>query len=203
MSRVRYLPALSSVLLGEPLPLNLINTQLQLPDGRVDLLDQRSDRVEWLTTEAERLGLAAAASAFDDEVFAALRAVRGHVAASIEPARHGKRPPARALSGLNAALRAAPAVPQAGWDGGAVTATTERVGSLATRLAAGFAEAAVGLLADPAIRKVRRCEAPACVVLFLARNPNRRWCTPSICGNRARVARYYLRHKSTPGATTN
>jgi predicted RNA-binding Zn ribbon-like protein len=196
MSHVPVLPAIPSVLLTEPLPLNLVNTELHLPDGCLDLLDPGAHRARWLTTEAERLGISADASAFGDETAAALKALREHVAAAIEPARHGKRPPAHALSGLNEALRAAPAVPQARWDGAAVTATTDRTGSLAARLAAGFAEAAVELLADPAIRKVRRCDAPACLVLFLARNPKRRWCTPSICGNRARVARYYQRHKA-------
>jgi predicted RNA-binding Zn ribbon-like protein len=190
------LPSIPSILLTEPVALDLVNTHFHLPDGPVDLLDQPEQRTEWLTAESARLGICATqAAARSEEVATALKAVREHVAAAIEPARHGKRPPARALSGLNEALRAAPAVPQARWDGGTVVTTTDRAGPLATRLAAGFAEAAVELFADPAIRKVRRCDAPSCVILFLPRNPNRRWCTPTICGNRARVARYYLRHK--------
>jgi len=196
ISRMPVLGAILPVLLSEPLPLNLVNTRLHLSDGDLDLLDHGPHRTEWLTAEAERLGIVAGASAFDDEVAGALKALREHVAAAVEPARQGKRPPPRSLAGLNEALRAAPAAPQARWDGSSVVATTERAGSLATRLAAGFAEATVALLADPAIRKVRRCDAPACWILFLARNPKRRWCTPSICGNRARVARYYLRHKT-------
>lgn len=193
------MPPLSSILpilLAEPPAVDLVNTHLYLAETWIDLLDHPEQRTEWLTAEAERLGIAVTRdTAGSAEVVAATRTVREHVAAAIEPARHGKRPPARALSGLNEALRAAPAIPRARWDGDSVTATSERAGSLATRLAAGFAEAAVELLADPAIHKVRRCDAPSCVVLFLPRNPNRRWCTPTICGNRARVARYYLRHR--------
>jgi predicted RNA-binding Zn ribbon-like protein len=60
----------------------------------------------------------------------------------------------------------------------------------------------VELLADPTVCDVRRCDAPTCVILFLARHPNRRWCTPTICGNRARVARYYQRHKPVPADGT-
>ena len=38
--------------------------------------------------------------------------------------------------------------------------------------------------------------------VFLPANPRRRWCSPAICGNRARVARYYQRHKDvTPRST--
>lgn len=185
-----------SILLSEPLALDLMNTHMHLSEGWVDLLDDPQGRTQWLTAEAERLGISAKeAAAFTDEVAALVKTVRALAAAAIEPARHGTKPPARALAGLNKALRAGPAVPEARWEGNTVVTTTHRSGSLATRLAAGFAEAAVELLADPAIRRVRRCDAPTCVMVFLPRNPNRRWCTPSICGNRARVARYYLRHK--------
>jgi len=193
---VAHLSAIPSILLSEPPALDLVNTRFHVPAGWVDLLEHSEQRTEWLTAEAGRLGISATkAGARSDAVAAAIKAVREHVAAALEPARHGKRPPTRALSGLNEALRAAPAVPQACWDGSAVVATTDRAGSLATRLAAGFAEAAVELFADPAIRNVRRCAAPDCVIAFLPRNANRRWCAPNICGNRERVARYYLRHK--------
>ncbi|MEW2136730.1 CGNR zinc finger domain-containing protein [Streptomyces sp. NPDC005409] len=42
---------------------------------------------------------------------------------------------------------------------------------------------------------VRACEAQDCVLLFLPAHPRRRWCVAPACGNRARVARYYARHK--------
>jgi predicted RNA-binding Zn ribbon-like protein len=193
---VLVVPAIPPILLSEPPALDLVNTRFHVPEGWVDLLDQPEQRTEWLTTQARRLGVSVTkAGARSDAVAAAIKAVRDDVEAALEPARHGKKPPARALSGLNDALRAAPAVPQARWDGSAVVISADRAGSLATLLTASFAETAVKLLADPAVRNVRRCDAPACVILFLPRNPNRRWCTPTICGNRARVARYYLRHK--------
>ncbi len=58
------------------------------------------------------------------------------------------------------------------------------------------AEAAAALLAGPAAGKAGECEADDCAMLFLPTHPRRRWCSPSRCGNRARVARYYQRHKS-------
>lgn len=191
------LPSIPSALVTESLALDLVNTRLYLNEAWVDLLDDHENRTDWLSAEAERLGIRADdVAAFTDEVAADLKVVRAHAAAAIEAARHGMKPPARSLTGLNAALRTAPAVPQMRWEGTRVTSTSERKGSLSTRLAARFAEAAGELLINPAIRKVRLCEAPTCVVQFLPRNPNRRWCTPSVCGNRARVARYYQRHKA-------
>ncbi|MEN5072337.1 CGNR zinc finger domain-containing protein [Isoptericola cucumis] len=191
------MPALLSVLLTEPPALDLVNTHIYLTDSGAwtDVLDDREQRDAWLGALAPRLGLGADDATFTDDAADALKAVRGLAAAAVEPARHGRRPPARALSGLNEAVRAAPATVHARWDGSAVTAEARRAGSLATRLAATFAEETVRLLATPDILDVRRCDAPACVMLFLPRNPRRRWCTPNICGNRARVARYYLRHK--------
>ncbi|MFD0515426.1 CGNR zinc finger domain-containing protein [Streptomyces aureus] len=35
------------------------------------------------------------------------------------------------------------------------------------------------------------------MLLFLPAHPRRRWCSAARCGNRARVARYYQRHKSS------
>jgi predicted RNA-binding Zn ribbon-like protein len=33
-------------------------------------------------------------------------------------------------------------------------------------------------------------------MVFLPAHPRRRWCSPTRCGNRARVARYYQRHRT-------
>ncbi|WP_252375002.1 MULTISPECIES: CGNR zinc finger domain-containing protein [unclassified Nonomuraea] len=72
---------------------------------------------------------------------------------------------------------------------------TARDGTPLDRLLAELAEAAVALLTDPDVGKVRGCEGPGCRLLFLPAHPRRRWCSPDLCGNRVRVARYYQRHK--------
>ena len=190
------LPALPSVITSEPPALDLMNTRVYLSEQWIDVLDDRANRTEWLTAEVDRVGITSKdATAFSDEAAGALKVLRGDVVDAVEAARHGKRPPHRALTGLNDAARASPASTQARWDGAALTASSHRDGPLAERLAACFADAALELLTSSDIAKVRVCEAPWCAVLFLATNPRRRWCMASVCGNRARVARYYLRHK--------
>uniref|UniRef100_UPI000B043057 CGNR zinc finger domain-containing protein n=1 Tax=Actinomadura kijaniata TaxID=46161 RepID=UPI000B043057 len=79
--------------------------------------------------------------------------------------------------------------------GSAVVAERRRTGPDGARLAAALAEAAADLLGDPAVTRVRRCEADDCVLLFLPAHPRRRWCSASRCGNRVRVARHYQRHR--------
>ena len=191
-------PTFTAFLRSEPLAVDLVNTRLFLEDSWVDLLDDRPRRQEWLIAEVGRLGVGGEdAAGFTDAAVDDLRPVRTYAAAAIDAVRHGAAPSARSLSGLNRALRAAPVVPQLHWDGHAVVAaTTRRSGPLGPRLAAGFAHATLDLLTGSGISQVRRCEAPSCVMLFQARNARRRWCTPSICGNRTRVARYYRRHSS-------
>src|SRR5690606_32234478 len=77
------------------------------------------------------------------------------------------------------------------------TATRRRAGPPGRRLAAWLAEAAAEFLADPAVSRVRRCAADDCVLLFLPAHPRRRWCSPTRCGNRVRVARHDRRHRAS------
>jgi predicted RNA-binding Zn ribbon-like protein len=65
------------------------------------------------------------------------------------------------------------------------------------RLAFIAAQAAV-FISDPSqVSRLRRCANPACSMIFVAVNPRRSWCAPSVCGNRVRVARH---HRRTGGA---
>lgn len=57
---------------------------------------------------------------------------------------------------------------------------------------------AVDLLRSPdAIRRVKSCAGDTCGWVFIdeSRRGNRRWCDMADCGNRAKVRRYYRRHR--------
>jgi predicted RNA-binding Zn ribbon-like protein len=123
-----------------------------------------------------------------DEAF---RELRGHVEAAVLAARDGREPD---LAPLNEALRGAPSFEVLTWSG-TVEVSRERSGDEVARALAVLAGAAAELLASPAVRKVKTCEAPGCRLLFVPAHPRRRWCDPATCGNRVRVARYYQRHK--------
>jgi predicted RNA-binding Zn ribbon-like protein len=49
------------------------------------------------------------------------------------------------------------------------------------------------LFAEPE-HPVRACRAPGCVLYFVQQHARREWCSPE-CGNRARAARHYDRHR--------
>ncbi|MFI6868658.1 CGNR zinc finger domain-containing protein [Nocardia sp. NPDC050406] len=179
-------------LVGEPLALDLVNTR----PIDADLLETPEQLAQWLRLEADRLPEPPPAHPARADL-AAVREVREHLAAVLDALLHDRQPPASALRGLNAAQSAAPAIRQLRWHEGTLTATQHRAGASGVRLAATLAEAAVELLADPAIARLKRCAAHDCVMLFLPAHPRRQWCSPDRCGNRARVARYYQRHKGT------
>ncbi|TGZ17131.1 hypothetical protein DV517_21040 [Streptomyces sp. S816] len=197
----------SEPLTGEALALDLVNTRPLSGDGRVDLLGTPRQLSRWLALEADRLGEGHAEEAEEGRAaegdageepgageLVAVHAVRGYTEAVVRALLDAVEPPAAALRGLTEAQRAAPAVRELGWDGTAVTAVPRRTGPLGVRVAAALAEAAVELLTDPAIGRLKECEADGCVMVFLPAHPRRRWCSPARCGNRARVARYYQRH---------
>jgi len=51
--------------------------------------------------------------------------------------------------------------------------------------------------------RVRQCANPECGWLFLddSKSGNRRWCSMSSCGNRAKAHRHYTRHKPKPAGS--
>ena len=53
------------------------------------------------------------------------------------------------------------------------------------------------LLVGPCLARVRACANERCHQLFLddSKSGNRRWCTMSSCGNRAKAHRHYLKHR--------
>jgi predicted RNA-binding Zn ribbon-like protein len=178
-------------LVGEPLAIDLVNTRVQPPGApELDFLANPDTFHAWLAAEGDRV-----ATPSGDVNLGALRELRGHIDRALHDARHGMEPSARARVALSAAQRAAPTYRELGWDGAGVTAAWRRAADPTENLLAELADAAADLLTDPSVRTVRRCEGPECRMLFLPTHPRRRWCSPALCGNRVRVARYYERHK--------
>ncbi|WP_433247611.1 CGNR zinc finger domain-containing protein [Streptosporangium sp. CA-135522] len=184
---------MDSPLTGEPLALDLINTLGGPPDGPVDHLATVDTLRGWLRAQAHRLPQPEAPLTDTDLV--AVRDLRKAVDTVIDHVRRGAEPPVSALRALSEADRLAPPYRSLGWEDGQVVVSAERTGDYRSTLVAALASAAIDLLAGPVV-SVRSCEGPGCRMLFLPAHPRRRWCSPDLCGNRVRVARYYQRHRS-------
>jgi len=179
-------------LIGEPLALDLVNTRPHTLDGPVDLLATRAGLQTWLDAQAERL--TSPPTRVSEVEVGRVAALRDHIATAVDHARRSERPPPSSLKALTDAQTAAPMWQLLAWDGRAVTATSQRSGDAVDRLLADLSYAATDLLTDPQVTSIRRCAGPDCTLLFLPDNPRRQWCSPTLCGNRVRVARYYERH---------
>ena len=99
---------------------------------------------------------------------------------------------------LNKALAAAPARREIAKSGTGYGWRVAAQGPSALALLTPVLWSASDLLVSPRLDRVRHCANGACQWLFLddSESGNRRWCSMSACGNRAKAHRHYLRKKS-------
>ena len=115
-------------------------------------------------------------------------AVRSLIGAAVDGAGY----PADSVEVVNAASAAAPFWTELAAGGSAVAEKTTAKGAEAER--GRIAREAIALLAGDDREALRSCQAPGCVLFFVKTHPRQEFCGP-VCGNRARAARHYARHK--------
>jgi predicted RNA-binding Zn ribbon-like protein len=181
--------------LGEPLAVELANTVVRGDDGETrDLLRTRDDVRRWLAAHHDELPDGAPdAPPSVGQARRLRRAVRTLLLGALE----SERPEARALEVVNAASKAYPSRPVLEWplDGEPRIVNPVPQAQIPRATLASIARSAIELLGGPDASRLRRCERHDCVLLFVASNPRRRWCSTAVCGNRVRVARHYQRHR--------
>jgi predicted RNA-binding Zn ribbon-like protein len=159
-----------------------------------DELRAPEDLLRWAET-AQRLP-AALVQRFDPSaaLLAEAIGVRETIHRCFAATAAGHEPAAADLAALNATLAKAPArrlVRPGGWE---VPLSEASVGLLL----APVLWSAADLLVGRQLPRVRQCANPACGWLFLddSKSGNRRWCSMSACGNRAKAHRHYQRQKA-------
>jgi len=206
-------------LLGEPLPVELMNTVWADRDGLHDELRDAAGLAAWLQAVAGRFaaggaghgpGLAVVlpggrpgrelAGQFR-ELRDGLRGLAAAVTADPRARAAGTGTPdvAAAVRAVNAACARAPLWSRLTWASppGAPARTLRSAGTGPEAALSWIAEAAVLMFTGPDASQLRACPGPGCVLYFIRAHPRREWCS-AVCGNRARVARHYQRHR--PGA---
>lgn len=184
------------VLPDEPRPVRLMNTIWADRTGVHDDLASASSLRAWLSD----VGLPAdAADDIDDADLAqavALRDALRRLAALVTSDDRARAAtgltPERAVATANTALAHVPAT-RLGLDGHQVVhAAPPSPPDARQALAVVAAEGADLLTGGTALRA---CDAPGCVLYFVKDHPRRAWCSLG-CGNRARAARHYARHRA-------
>lgn len=155
-----------------------------------DLLGGPADLARWLV--ASRLTRTAPLA--DEEDLADAKRLREAIF-NLAAARSSGRPyPDEDRILLNGLARRAPAATQLSQEGEA-----ELSGS-AGSLVATLARSAVRLLGSDNASHVRQCQSPTCTLFFIdnRRGGDRRWCSMSACGNKAKVAEFRRRQRQHP-----
>ncbi|MEU4427235.1 ABATE domain-containing protein [Actinoplanes sp. NPDC024001] len=186
------------VLPSEPRPVRLMNTVWADRGGVHDALTTPADLARWLTAT----GLTAAeppATAADLRTAVTLRdALRRLAALTTDDSRAAAR---SALQDAEAAVHAVNEAAVAGpgratlqlLDGKLSLRAPEPAADPGAALAVVAAEG-IDLLTGSGV--LNACYAPGCVLYFVRDHPRREWCSTA-CGNRARAARHYQRHRTT------
>jgi predicted RNA-binding Zn ribbon-like protein len=193
-------------LLGEPLPVELMNTIWADRHGVHDALSTTAHLQAWL------------AAVFPDrpapepgpDELARVRTLRDALRRLAATLTNDTRPAAssattdvhRAVADVNSAAQQAPTWPQLAYRDGELNRTTAGITTPAKRALSSIARDAIDLLAGDEPIALRACHAPGCVLYFVKGHPRREWCSVA-CGNRARAARHYRRHRTPPKARPN
>lgn len=204
----------SAPLLGEPLPVELMNTIWADREGVHDALSEPADTAAWLRAIAPRIDLSTAdldsltADSNLDHLAKRLVALRDALRRLAAEATGDPRPAAAsatreldaAVAAVNQAAGAVPRWSALAWaPGEPPTRLTRTHGQASAAAVSAIAEEAISLFGQDERLLLRACLAPGCVLYFLKDHPRREWCSPA-CGNRARGARHYQRHRH-PTAT--
>ena len=195
--------------MAEPLAIEFANTHYAQRGDLREGIGTAADLSAWLSHNGRSTaGVDASSVAAFVELRDAIRAVLGAVVA-------GERAAPEWIGVLNRVTAAAPRWPvlsvrsvrsvQSGRsvqsvqpvpDGGYTL--TERTGCAeVTATLADIATDAMRILAGPPRADLRACPGPGCVLFFVKDHPRREWCSAG-CGNRARAARHYQRHRPGP-----
>jgi predicted RNA-binding Zn ribbon-like protein len=194
----------SATLLGEPLPVELMNTVSVGRDEIRDALADDGGTLAWLRAVAGRIDAETGTGPGgldEDAILAAagrLRDLRDALRLLAKEATGDPRPPAtapeltrpEAVATLN---RLAAATPELVWPAGEHRSRAYRAHGTAGLAVELIACQGVELLTGSGAERLRPCLAPNCLLFFVKDHARREWCSPG-CGNRARVARHYQRH---------
>lgn len=156
-----------------------------------DALGDEGEARRWTAREFPGLHLT-----FSRADLASLRRLRAHLRNVLRASGSGIAPPPASLSIVNRATRSSSAHGVRWIRGRFEPWEYDREISDSRRLMTEVARSAVRLLVGTSTVPVRPCAGAGCAHFVVARRPSQRWCSPSGCGNRARVQRHYRKVRS-------
>ncbi len=180
--------------IGDHLAINFINTLRAVEPFEVFQRDE--DVMDWL----HRAGMSTPHTPANwptGEIVEKARRLREIALKAVETRKAGKRP---SLDELNSFLEHSISHPQLVRRKSKIEIEKVYSGQGVESFLSPIAESVADLLANGDFELIRRCEGGTCVLWFYDRTKahRRRWCSPSACGNRAKVAAFRARSARSP-----
>ena len=183
----------------EPVAVRLMNTIWADRHGVHDSLRAPKDLAEWLRL----VGVTAGTVRVTDAEFKVGRTMRDALRRLAALLTEDSRPAAAsalndvavAIRSVNSLARTAPG-PMMRLGQGLLARDMSSRGRTGREALAAVASESVDFLTGSDASLLRACYAPGCVLYFVKDHPRREWCSTA-CGNRARAARHYARHRVT------
>lgn len=178
--------------IGDNLALDFINTSYGLGEAARECFRRDSDVVDWLARVALPADKPSSKSGELLEAALELRRIALQLVEKRSAGDPGNPQP------LNRLLKAGSSYSDLQWprDATPTLVARERLSGV-DGLLLPVALAVARLLASSDFGLVRKCEGPDCTLWFLDQTKahSRRWCSPAVCGNRAKVAAFRARKK--------
>jgi predicted RNA-binding Zn ribbon-like protein len=154
-----------------------------------DPLDSAKTWHQWRTTHGVR-----ATPRFSRAEREQLSRFREDICIALDCAIDGCRPAAALLGRFQRALEDGRLQARVGWTTGRwrYVEAVEARGPVEWWRAV-VTRSAIDLLQGPGVKRLRHCQGLGCRHYLIARRTGQLWCSPTGCGNRARVARHYRR----------
>ena len=191
--------SLALLLPDEAVPVRLMNTIWADRHGVHDALTTTENLREWLAAVAPEDDLAP-----DSTDLSRFRTLRDALRRLAALATDDTRPAAasattdmdKAIADVNKAARQAFTSPQLDYEDGELVAYEVGKATPGQRALSSIAKESIELLTGADRPRLRACYGPGCVLYFVKDHPRREWCS-NACGNRARAARHYHRHRKS------
>jgi len=203
----RQLDTSKFYLVGNNLSVDFVNTRIRESGAPRDLLESFEDLVAW-AVKAELLDLSQAKALLQDwsgrpkasEVFKRALRFREALREMILDLERGAAVNPQALEAINLIMQEASGHAEVVRTEGGFEKRFHADFSEPGRLLAPIAEAAADLLCYGNPSYLRKCESTECVLYFydVTKNHGRRWCSMTMCGNRAKAAAFYQRRNKKP-----
>lgn len=180
--------------IGNNLAIDLTNTEVIRDGALIDLLQDKAALLRWVQTAELLVDSRAITTTVLDDALELRSALKNTCSARMK----GRAASKKDLATINKCLAHHTTTQVLRCKEGVFALQSAQKNLSPAMLLGYIAHEGAHLLASPQAQRLKRCQNPDCVLVFVdtSRSKKRRWCSMEGCGNRAKVATHYRKTKS-------